>query len=126
MTTKTKTPSTMIERLKLAMRAKKITQAKLANVLGIHRSVVGRWYNETREISNNHCPAICEFLGISQDWLTYGSDDLDKIVVRDSDEIDLLLMYRLQTPEVQSNLMFFLFDWEKPKKNYNTPSSIRS
>lgn len=57
------------DRIKMARKAKKITQSDLAERVGVKRSTVGSWEINRREPSGKDLCEIAEILEVSTDYL---------------------------------------------------------
>ena len=70
--------NTLAERLKFAMSRKNLTQADLARVSGAARSSVTNWLNgRTQNLKGKNLVKISGVLGVSTDWLAYGTGEID-------------------------------------------------
>src|SRR5690606_28767987 len=65
--------TTFGERLKLAMRKAKITQAEMAEKLGITQQSV-QFACSPKSKSSKHTERMAEILGVSASWLAFGTD----------------------------------------------------
>ncbi|MEQ5123409.1 XRE family transcriptional regulator [Morganella morganii] len=72
----------MHDRIKQARLAKKMTQAELAEKVGVTPQSVQQWESVT-EPKKNRVVIIAEILGVDANWLLFGSDTLDGIPVKD-------------------------------------------
>ncbi|EKQ1113548.1 helix-turn-helix transcriptional regulator [Morganella morganii] len=73
---------TMHDRIKQARLAKKMTQAELAEKVGVTPQSVQQWESVT-EPKKNRVVKIAEILGVEANWLLFGSDTRDGIPVKD-------------------------------------------
>ncbi|MEM7927548.1 helix-turn-helix domain-containing protein, partial [Morganella morganii] len=72
----------MHDRIKQARLAKKMTQAELAEKVGVTPQSVQQWESVT-EPKKNRVVIIAEILGVDANWLLFGSDTRDGIPVKD-------------------------------------------
>lgn len=72
----------MHDRIKQARLAKKMTQAELAEKVGVTPQSVQQWESVT-EPKKNRVVKIAEILGVEANWLLFGSDNRDGIPVKD-------------------------------------------
>lgn len=72
----------MHDRIKQARLAKKMTQAELAEKVGVTPQSVQQWESVT-EPKKNRVVKIAEILGVEANWLLFGSDTRDGIPVKD-------------------------------------------
>lgn len=54
-----------------------MTQADLAEVLGVHRKQVGRWINGQNEMGTEKLKKICEYFNVSADYILELPPDLE-------------------------------------------------
>ena len=62
-------PETLGERLKFALKIRKIKQKDFAKVIGVHEVSMCRYINDKEKPSADIIVKICLALGISADWL---------------------------------------------------------
>lgn len=62
----------MIERLRELLKIRKVTQRKLAELLGVTEGAVSQVMNGRTGLSDRNIDIICDKLNISKDWLKDG------------------------------------------------------
>lgn len=93
------------ERIFELMKAKKITQAELAEALGITQPSVGNWKTRGTTPPMEYLPTICEVLGVSWEYLITGEETKQHIT---SEELYLVEQYRKVLPEEQKEVFDFI------------------
>ena len=67
-------------RLKHAIEARAVTKLALAKHVGIKAPSVSAWLSsKSKTMSAEHGIAVCEFLGITQEWLFLGKGSMDEV-----------------------------------------------
>lgn len=89
-------------KLKTIRKKRGLTQAKLADKLGVCASTIGMYEQGRREPDNKMLAKICEVLNVSTDYLI-GFDKFDKDMKK---EVDDVIDEFINTLEKQPNLMF--------------------
>ncbi len=66
-------------RLKYAIEMRAVTKLSLARHVGIKAPSVSAWLSsKSKTMSAEHGIAVCEFLGITQEWLFLGKGSMDE------------------------------------------------
>lgn len=87
------------------MKAKKITQAELAEALGITQPSVGNWKTRGTTPPMEYLPTICEVLGVSWEYLVTGEETEQHFT---SEEMYLVEQFRKVLPEGQKNILKYI------------------
>lgn len=82
---------TINERLKNAMKDNNISHRKLADGLGITRETTYQWCKSGRKISSHYIESLCNFIGVSINWLITGQEDESTIYTHVENQIITLL-----------------------------------
>lgn len=93
------------ERIFELMKAKKITQAELAEALGITQPSVGNWKTRGTTPPMEYLPKICEVLDVSWEYLITGKEEENHYT---PDEKYLVEQYRKVKPEGQKNILKYI------------------
>lgn len=93
------------ERIFELMKAKKITQAELAEALGITQPSVGNWKTRGTTPPMEYLPTICEVLGVSWEYLVTGEETEQHFT---SEEMYLVEQFRKVLPEGQKNILKYI------------------
>ena len=93
------------ERIFELMKAKKITQAELAEALGITQPSVGNWKTRGTTPPMEYLPTICEVLGVSWEYLVTGEETEQHFT---SEELHLVEQFRKVLPEGQKNIQRYI------------------
>lgn len=75
----------MKDRFKEARKAKKLTQAQLAEAMHISKSAVEAYEYGRAEISDRVIADTCRILGINEDWLRTGSGEMFRAIGREEE-----------------------------------------
>ena len=78
--------------LKILRERKGVTQAELANVLGITQQAVARWEKEKSEPDNNTLKQLAKYFSVSIDYLL--DNEKNNLPVFNDDETKLIYNYR--------------------------------
>jgi transcriptional regulator with XRE-family HTH domain len=104
------------DRIRLARRHAGLSQAKLAEAIGVQRSAVSHWESpQGKNPSVDHMRAVAMIAGITFEWLATGrgkmqlSEDAmldsvsaaDAILVEDRAELRLIQAFRLASPRIR-------------------------
>ena len=103
----------MTQRIRLSRRHGGLSQATLADLVGVHRSAVSHWEsNKPKKPNMGHLLAIAVACGVQFEWLATGrgsmllSDqqqdtgtDTRMVLVEDEQEVELLRAYRETSPQ---------------------------
>lgn len=110
-----KTPATVIERLRLAMKKRQMNQSQLANALGVTRGTVTYWFRESVnfKINPGYFDAICKCLNIPRAWLIEGKGSIEKIMTNDELDVHITEMLITQPYNVKKSLLFIFKNWKK-------------
>lgn len=65
------------ERLRALIEDSDTNQTQLADIIGVHRKQIGRWLKGDAEMGIYKLKEICEYYGVSADYLLGLPDDLD-------------------------------------------------
>ncbi len=57
------------ERLKLLREERNISQEELAELIGVSNAAISKWENGLMDISGNNILVLCDFFGVSADYL---------------------------------------------------------
>ena len=73
-------------------------QAELAEYLGVGRSRVNNWFHQTGDIPGKYLQSVCEFLGVSPQYLLTGEETNETPTTNDlpamsEDESELLRIF---------------------------------
>lgn len=102
------------ERIFSIMKTKRITQAELAEALGITQPSVGNWKTRGTTPPMEYLPKICEVLGVSWEYLITGEENKNYI---SPEEIKLLEQYRKILPSGQKDILEYIdYQLYKQKK----------
>jgi len=93
------------ERIFELMKAKRITQAELAEALGITQPSVGNWKTRGTTPPMEYLPTICKVLGVSWEYLITGAETETHFT---SDEIHIIEQFRKVPPEGQNDIKKFI------------------
>ena len=108
------------DRIRLARRHAGLSQAKLAEAIGVQRSAVSHWESpQGKNPSVDHLRAVAMIAGITFEWLATGrgkmqlSEDAmldsvsaaDAILVEDRAELRLIQAFRLASPRIRVALV---------------------
>ena len=93
------------ERIFELMKAKKITQAELAEALGITQPSVGNWKTRGTTPPMEYLPTICEVLGVSWEYLVTGEETQQHFT---TEEKHLVEQFRKVLPEGQKDVFDFI------------------
>ena len=88
----------MAERIRSARAALGITQAGLAEAVGVTRSAVAQWETGRSGQVGSTLTRLAEILGVSPDYLLLGSSASDRAPLLTGDEMALVRLYRLCSP----------------------------
>ena len=88
----------MAERIRSSRAALGITQADLAEAVGVTRSAVAQWETGRSGQVGSTLTRLAEVLGVSPDFLLLGSSASDRSPLLTGDETALLRLYRLCSP----------------------------
>lgn len=103
------------ERLFTLMKAKKITQAELAEALGITQPSVGNWKTRGTTPPMEYLPTICEVLDISWEYLITGEEHTQHYTL---DERRLIEQYRNTAPDGQTRIREYVCIMEREYAAY--------
>lgn len=79
------------QRLKYARRCRKMTQAELAEGIGVSRGVITNIeFDKVKAPQPIVTTAICKVLRIEPDWLLYGEGDMDAHFGKTAEEADMV------------------------------------
>lgn len=105
---------TLTQRIRLSRRHGSLSQAALADLVGVHRSAVSHWESTKPKKPNiGHLLAIAVACGVQFEWLATGrgtmllSEQMQQdmtpaahaLMVEDEQELELLRAYRETTPQ---------------------------
>jgi transcriptional regulator with XRE-family HTH domain len=108
------------DRVRLARRHAGLSQAKLAEAIGVQRSAVSHWESpQGKNPSVDHIRAVAMVAGVTFEWLATGrgkmqlSEDAmldsvsaaDAILVEDRAELRLIQAFRLASPRIRVALV---------------------
>jgi transcriptional regulator with XRE-family HTH domain len=108
------------DRVRLARRHAGLSQAKLAEAIGVQRSAVSHWESpQGKNPSVDHLRAVAMVAGVTFEWLATGrgkmqlSEDAmldsvsaaDAILVEDRAELRLIQAFRLASPRIRVALV---------------------
>ena len=63
------------DRLKVAMRRRSLSQADVAQAVGVSQPAVSGWVSGERNIDRKHLPELSRYLEVSTEWLEFGSGE---------------------------------------------------
>ena len=103
----------MTQRIRLSRRHGGLSQATLADLVGVHRSAVSHWEsNKPKKPNMGHLLAIAVACGVQFEWLATGrgsmllsdqqqdaGSDTKMVLVEDEQEVELLRAYRETSPQ---------------------------
>ena len=103
----------MTQRIRLSRRHGGLSQATLADLVGVHRSAVSHWEsNKPKKPNMGHLLAIAVACGVQFEWLATGrgsmllsdqqqdaGSDTRMVLVEDEQEVELLRAYRETSPQ---------------------------
>lgn len=105
---------------------KKITQADLGRIVGLHDSNIGRIENGKVLPSSDVLLKIATYFEVSCEWLLTGNDTKTSIC-ENADEFNLLQLYRQLLPEdkndVKEMIEYKLYKNQKKKHNLKSSTS---
>ncbi|PPD55375.1 MAG: hypothetical protein CTY12_00955 [Methylotenera sp.] len=85
--------------MKYAIEIRGVTKLALAKHVGIKAPSVSAWLSgKSKSMSAEHAIAVCEFLGITQEWLFLGKGNIDEIK-KDSHKRKALTQLTADLPE---------------------------
>lgn len=105
---------TLTQRIRLSRRHGSLSQATLADLVGVHRSAVSHWESSKPKKPNmGHLLAIAVACGVQFEWLATGRGAMllseqtqldtiaaaDIVLVEDEQELELLRAYRETSPQ---------------------------
>ena len=105
---------TLTQRIRLSRRHGSLSQAALADLVGVHRSAVSHWESTKPKKPNiGHLLAIAVACGVQFEWLATGRGSMllseqarqdmtpaaHALMVEDEQELELLRAYRETTPQ---------------------------
>lgn len=93
------------ERIFEIMKQKKITQAELAEALGITQPSVGNWKIRGTTPPMEYLPTICEVLEVSWEYLITGTESKEYF---SPEEKKLIEQFRKVKPEGQINILRYI------------------
>lgn len=96
---------TITERLFAQMKEKKITQAELANAIGIAQPTIGHWKTRGTTPPMEYLPTICKVLGVSWEYLVTGEETEQHLT---SEEKYMVEQFRKVLPEGQKNIQRYI------------------
>jgi transcriptional regulator with XRE-family HTH domain len=98
-------PQEIGTRIRVARRARELTQDELADQVGVSRSAVAQWETgRTGQVTGN-LSRIAEVLDVSVEYLMYGDGKRAAGDVQQGDELALLRLYRECEPEDRQMLL---------------------
>lgn len=113
MTEKRKVNTTFIERLKLLMKEKNVTQQALANALKISRKTISLWCIGKGFPDSYNLNALLSYFGVSKEWIIGESDFrneterfLSKCNEKYNIDLDALNLVEIIEAKSQKNLYF--------------------
>ncbi|MDP3334984.1 MAG: helix-turn-helix transcriptional regulator [Methylococcaceae bacterium] len=87
------------ERLKYVIELRAVTKLALAKHVGIKAPSVSAWLSsKSKSMSAEHAIAVCDYLGITQEWLFLGKGNIDE-VKKDSHKRKVLTQLTSDLPE---------------------------
>jgi len=103
----------LTQRIRLSRRHGGLSQATLADLVGVHRSAVSHWEsNKPKKPNMGHLLAIAVACGVQFEWLATGrgsmllsdqqqdaGSDTRMVLVEDEQEVELLRAYRETSPQ---------------------------
>ncbi len=92
-------------RIREARRQRGLTQEQLAAATGVSRSAVAQWETGRAGQITGNLSRIASVLGISVEWLLYGTDKRAPAEASSGDELALLRLYRECTPADRAFLL---------------------
>ncbi len=110
--------------LKMLRLEKELSQAQIAEVLGITQDSISLWENGKRFPDTQYVIKLADFFGVSTDYLLGRSDDFGNVNVQINapaladDEAELIALYRSLLPEYKELALTNLRTWagKKPTK----------
>lgn len=110
--------------LKDLRREKAISQAKLAEILGLTQDSVSLWEKGKSIPATQYIIKLADFFGVSTDYLLGRSDDFGNVSVQSNapaladDEAELVALYRSLLPDYKALALTNLRTWagKKPPK----------
>jgi transcriptional regulator with XRE-family HTH domain len=108
------------DRIRLARRHAGMSQAKLAEAIGVQRSAVSHWESpQGKNPSVDHLRAVAMVSGVTFEWLATGrgkmqlSEDAmldsvsaaDAMLIEDRSELRLIQAFRLASPRIRMSLV---------------------
>lgn len=93
------------ERIFELMKAKKITQAELAEALGITQPSVGNWKTRGTTPPMEYLPTICDVLGVSWEYLITGTESNEYLL---PEEKELIKQFRTLPIEALNEIKKFI------------------
>jgi transcriptional regulator with XRE-family HTH domain len=81
-------------RIRAARRDNGWTQQVLAAAVGVSRSAVAQWETDRAGQMPDNLTHIASALGVSVDWLRYGTESRTLVETRSRDELAILRLYR--------------------------------
>lgn len=84
---------TISERLFYLLDSKQLKSSELANILGVGTGQISTWKKRNTDPPSKFIPQICEFLGVTYQYLLTGENSSD--LLNDSDQEWLSLIHQL-------------------------------
>ena len=96
--------TTIGERIAALRRERGLSQARLAEATGVSRSAVAQWETDRAGQYSGHLARIAQALDVSVELLLHGHDARSSGGLS-SDELALLRLYRLCSPDLRSEIL---------------------
>ena len=81
------------------------TQAELAKFIGVRQNTVSDWLNRNKSPSSSYVYRICDFFGVSFNYLFTGQDENKKLQELSEGEREMLELIHPLSPKEQQRLI---------------------